>query len=261
MCADVPRPARSPRIVAHRGASGHAPENTLAAFRAAAEAGAGWVEFDVCLLGDGTAVLHHDATLERCTDATGPIGALDAAALAGIDAGASFGAAFAGERIPRLEAALAELARLGLGANLELKPHGAEGPALADTVARILAAEHAAGRDWARAMTVSSFDHAALVRFRAARPEMPVALLYKAPAADWRETAAALGAEALHLRIGDFEPAFAAEARAAGLALRTYTANDPSAAAPLRAAGLGAVITDHPDRFLADPAWAAWAQD
>ena len=64
------------RIIAHRGASQTAPENTLAAFRKALEQGVNWVEFDVSLLGDSTPVLHHDDTLDRCTDGTGPLSAL-----------------------------------------------------------------------------------------------------------------------------------------------------------------------------------------
>ncbi|MEL6197918.1 MAG: glycerophosphodiester phosphodiesterase family protein, partial [Pseudomonadota bacterium] len=76
--AGPPRPATEPRIVAHRGASAAAPENTLTALRRAAAMGAAWVEVDVSLLGDGTAVLHHDATLERCTDAEGALSSIDA---------------------------------------------------------------------------------------------------------------------------------------------------------------------------------------
>ena len=72
------------RIVAHRGASRIAPENTLSAFRVAAQQGARWLEFDVSLLGDNTPVLHHDATLDRCTDSAGPLDRLTASDLAAI---------------------------------------------------------------------------------------------------------------------------------------------------------------------------------
>ena len=75
------------RIVAHRGASRVAPENTLAAFREAAAQGARWIEFDVSLLGDGTPVIFHDPTLDRCTDATGPLGTGVATRAAGAGGG------------------------------------------------------------------------------------------------------------------------------------------------------------------------------
>jgi len=106
--APPPRPDTGTRgrIVAHRGASRIAPENTLAAFRLASRLGAHWLEFDVSLLGDATPVLHHDATLERCTDATGPLDRLAVADLAGIDAGGWFGVQFAGEPLATLAPAL-----------------------------------------------------------------------------------------------------------------------------------------------------------
>ncbi|MEL6264272.1 MAG: glycerophosphodiester phosphodiesterase family protein [Pseudomonadota bacterium] len=250
-----PRPSTRPRIVAHRGASGTAPENTLAALARAAALGAAWVEVDVSLLGDGTAVLAHDATLDRCTDATGPLGAIGAGDLADIDAGGWFDAAFAGERIPTLGEALDTLERLGLSANLELKPQGAAPGPLAASLAGALAGRPAlAGR-----VLASSFDHAALDALRAAAPALPIAPLWHRPAADWRETVARLGAEAVHAAGADLDAAFLAEARAAGLPVRAFTLNDPVAALPLREAGLDAVVTDYPERFLADPGWAAWA--
>ena len=106
------------RIVAHRGASRAAPENTLIAFRLAARQGARWLEFDVSLLGDGTPVLHHDRTLDRCTDGTGRLDRLTAADLAGIDAGRWFGAQYTGEPLATLEQALDLIGELDLSANL-----------------------------------------------------------------------------------------------------------------------------------------------
>ena len=83
------------RIIAHRGASQVAPENTLAAFRKALEQGVDWVEFDVSLLGDDTPVIHHDETLDRCTDATGTLREIGQNHLATIRAGKLQGPAFA----------------------------------------------------------------------------------------------------------------------------------------------------------------------
>ena len=125
--APLPRPDTDTpgRIVAHRGASRAAPENTLAAIRLASRQGARWLEFDTSLLGDATPVLHHDATLDRCTGATGPLDRLAAADLAGIDAGGWFGAQFAGEPLATLAQALDLFEELGLSANLEMKPHTA----------------------------------------------------------------------------------------------------------------------------------------
>ena len=243
------------RIVAHRGASRVAPENTLAAFRAAAAAGAGSVEFDACLLGDGTAVIHHDPTLDRCTDAAGPLSAIGRDDLDRIDAGAWFGPGFAGERVPLLDEGLDLIAALGLSANLEIKPQGAAPGAVAAAVATALAV-----RPWtARRVLVSSFDHAALTELCTHLPRQPVAPLWEQPPEDWPRAVAALGAQAMHMDHRHLTETHLAIAAAAGIALRVYTVNDPAGFAPFRRPGLAGVITDEPAAFLADPGWARWA--
>ena len=93
----MPELRNRPRIIAHRGMSSLAPENTLSAFRLCAAHGVSWFEFDCDVLADGTAVVIHDATLDRTTNQTGDYRALATADLAGIDAGSWFGAGFAGE--------------------------------------------------------------------------------------------------------------------------------------------------------------------
>ncbi len=85
-----PVPAGTRLVLAHRGASALAPENTLAAFRAAADAGARWIELDVDVLGDGTLIVIHDSLLERTTNRTGPYYDLTAADLPALDAGSWF---------------------------------------------------------------------------------------------------------------------------------------------------------------------------
>lgn len=251
---DTPRPDAFARVIAHRGASGSAPENTLAAFRLAAELGARAIEFDVSLLGDGTAVVCHDGTLDRCTNRAGPLAAIGLRDLPGIDAGGWFGAGFAREALPTLEAVLDLIEALGLQANLEMKAHDAAPGPLAAAVAAALAR-----RDWAaRRITVSSFDHGELAALRRLAPRCPLAVLYEAPAPDWREFLAALDAEAIHLDYTALDAAVLDAARRDGRAVRVYTVNDPSAVLGLRDAGLDGLFTDHPSRFLSDPGWAAW---
>src|SRR5437762_10196522 len=95
--------------IAHRGASGRAPENTHAAFAAALELGVDAIELDCQLSADGVPVVIHDETLERTTSGIGPVRATPWKELACLDAGAWSGAAFAGERIPRLDDVLTQL--------------------------------------------------------------------------------------------------------------------------------------------------------
>lgn len=243
------------RVIAHRGASRVAPENTLSAFREAARQGARWIEFDVSLLGDGTPVIHHDGTLDRCSDGTGPLAALSAADLAGIDAGGWRGAAFAGEPVPTLDQALGLIDGLGLSANLEMKLHDRDPGAMAGAVAAALARH-----PWtATRIVVSSFELAALAALADRMPEQPLAVLYEAPAADWPEVLRGLRARSLHIDHRHLDTAILARARTEGFRVRVYTINEPARVARWRTAGLTGVITDHPPLFLDDPSWAAWA--
>jgi glycerophosphoryl diester phosphodiesterase len=93
-------------IIAHRGYSARAPENTLAAIEAALRAGADAVEWDVHVAACGTPVLIHDATLGRTTNGVGPVRRRTLAQLQALDAGSWFGPDFAGERVPSLAQAL-----------------------------------------------------------------------------------------------------------------------------------------------------------
>src|SRR5581483_10629727 len=97
------------------------PENTLASIRKAAALGARWVEFDVRLTREGDLVLMHDDDVKRTTNGRGRVLDLTLAELGALDAGVWFDAAFAGERVPRLAEAIALLAELALGANIEIK--------------------------------------------------------------------------------------------------------------------------------------------
>src|SRR3990172_9992421 len=111
-----------PRIVAHRGGGGLAPENTLAAIRLGASLGFRGVEFDLMLSGDGTPVLIHDETLERTTGAKGEVARTPYAELAKLDAGAWRGERWRGERIPTFRDAGKLCRTLGVWANVEIKP-------------------------------------------------------------------------------------------------------------------------------------------
>jgi len=94
---------RRPLVIAHRGESATAPEQTLVAFELAAELGADMIEADVRRTPDGRLVLLHDALLDRTTDGRGPLSALSFDELRQLDAGSWFSPRFAGERIPLLD--------------------------------------------------------------------------------------------------------------------------------------------------------------
>jgi glycerophosphoryl diester phosphodiesterase len=236
-----------PRLIGHRGAALLAPENTLAGFRKAAEAGARWVEFDVRLARDGRCVLLHDDTLERTTTGSGRADLLGFEELQRVDAGAWFGAAFAGERIPSFEETIELLEALGLGANVEVKPGRGAEAATGKAVAEVLRAR------WPKSLPtplVSSFKEASLAAVREAAPEFPRGLLVGAVPRDWRGRAEALGCVTVHCDHKRLERAQAREIVEAGFPLLAYTVNDPARADELWDWGLTTMITDCPDRLL-----------
>lgn len=236
-----------PRLIGHRGAALLAPENTLAGFRKAAETGVRWVEFDVRLTRDGRCVLLHDDTLERTTTGTGRADLLDFGALRRFDAGAWFGSAFAGERVPSLEETIDLLATFGLGANVEVKPGPGAEAATGKAVAEVLRTR------WPASLPtplVSSFKETSLAAVREAAPELPRGLLVGEVPPDWRARAEALGCVTIHCNHKRLMRAQAREVLAAGFPLLAYTVNDPARAEELWGWGLATMITDCPDRLL-----------
>jgi glycerophosphoryl diester phosphodiesterase len=164
----------TPIIVAHRGASADAPENTLAAFEEAIRQGADAIELDVRLSRDGEVVVFHDATLGRTTDGRGFVSRKSLSQLKELDAGSWFDETFSGECIPTLAEVL-KLVRGRIGINIELKSPGRrrDGRVLArrcaDTVKR---------RDAERCVLFSSFQHSLLKVVTEAMPEATTGVLY-----------------------------------------------------------------------------------
>lgn len=228
------------RVYGHRGARGHAPENTLAGLDAALRLGARWVEVDVQICA-GVPVLLHDLTLDRTTNGQGRVADITLAELAQLDAGG-------GEPVPTLRAALDRLAATDCGINIELK-----GGSSADAVAGDLSRALADGGWSPDRLLVSSFDHHQIARMRALLPQVPRAALYAGVPLDYAAAASQLAAVAVHLSREFLAPELIADARTRGLAIGVYTVNDADALAELRAAGIDGVFTDYPERALATP--------
>jgi glycerophosphoryl diester phosphodiesterase len=233
-----------PPVIGHRGAAALAPENTLAGLRAAAAAGAHWVEFDVKLTADGVAVLMHDDTLERTTDGRGKVASTAASAIAALDAGSWFGATFRGERVPTLVETIDELARLGLGANIEIKPSPGHAEATARAVGAVVSAHWP---DRLPAPLISSFEPTCLAVMRDCAPSLPRGLLLNRLAPGWAQAVAALDCVSVNLGRRQASAASMASVLAAGLKLVIWTVNEAVEAARLLAAGASAIITDRPD--------------
>ncbi|MEQ9555926.1 MAG: glycerophosphodiester phosphodiesterase [Rhodospirillales bacterium] len=235
-----------PKVIGHRGAAGHAPENTLSGLRKAHELGVSWVEFDVMLTAEGTPVLIHDETLERTTNGTGHLADRRWEDLRDLDAGTWFGPAFRGERVPSLHQALSVLGHLGLGANVEIKPSADQDATTGVITAKTLQESWPANLP---APLLSSFSEKALAAAADRAPEFPRALLVGKVPENWQARCDALGATGLHAGAKHLSEAQARGVIDAGYALRVYTVNDQATADRLFAWGVESVFSDYPDRI------------
>tara|TARA_B100000427_G_scaffold9538_1_gene8232 strand:- start:303 stop:1109 length:807 start_codon:yes stop_codon:yes gene_type:complete len=238
--------ATLPRVIGHRGAAGHAPENTLASLRKAYELGASCVEFDVMLTAEGTPVLFHDESLERTTSGIGRLADHRWEDVRDLDVGSWFSSAYRNERIPSLHQALAVLGRLNLSANVELKPAKDHDATTGVIVAKTLQESWPANLP---APVISSFSGKALFAAADQAPEFPRALLVWEFPANWQARCEAIGATALHASVEHLTEAQARDVVAAGYALRVYTVNDPAQAQMLFDWGVESVFSDFPDRI------------
>lgn len=230
--------------IAHRGASGHAPENTLAAFRRAMAMGATFIETDLHLSRDAHFVAIHDETLDRTTNGRGAVHDHTLAELRRLDAGSWFGSEFAGERIPTLTEILEFAKRHDVVFYLELKQSGAWGSEHA-----LVHALRESG-EIARAV-VMSFEPRVLETLRRSEPTLMTALLTDGSLGDLFERAIGAGVRQLAVRGDLVTPALLEQARRNDLQVVCWTINHPAHMRALIAAGVHGIITDYPDRLLA----------
>jgi glycerophosphoryl diester phosphodiesterase len=222
-------------VTAHRGASAVAPENTLAAFRAAIDAGAGWIELDVQRLRDGRLVVLHDSDFMRMAGDPRRVTEIAAGDLAGIDIGRRFGGQFAAERAPLLEEAIA-LARGRVKLNVELK-YNVPDPALAPAVVDLLRRERFVDQS-----VITSLDYTALQQVEWIEPEIVTGHILTAAVGD----VVATDADFLSLNAAQATPWLIWRAHRAGKRVHVWTVNTPEAMLVLAQRGVDNIITDDP---------------
>jgi glycerophosphoryl diester phosphodiesterase len=231
-------------VIAHRGASGHAPENTLAAFREALAMGATFIETDLQLTRDARFVAIHDDTVNRTTNGQGAVHDLTLAELRKLDAGSWFGSEFAGERIPTLEEILEFSKKNDVVFYLELKPGGSWG------------GEHALigalreSQEIARSVVIS-FDAGVLAAIRKVEPTLMTGLLYDGQIDDPLEKAVEIGARQVAVRGDLVTPWMLGQARRRDLQVVCWTVNHPAHMRMLMSAGVDGIMSDYPDRLVA----------
>lgn len=237
-----------PSVIAHRGASGTRPENTLASLRHAHALGASWVEIDVKLTKDGVPVLFHDKDLKRTAGVEGEVKDFTFAELRALEAGRWFDAAYAGEKIPSFEEVITLALELGLQMNVELKPN--EGEAAKTAEASIDLLNWLWPQDRPRPL-FSSFERVCLETVRDLAPEYPRGLLIHEDLSDWQAEAERLVCATIHPWHETLTPELVRSMKNAGYGLATYTVNDPARAKVLADMGVDSIITDFPDRIAA----------
>lgn len=232
-----------PRIIGHRGAKGHAPENTLASFRKAKELGATWVEFDVKETEDGVLVIMHDDDLNRTTNGTGAMIKTKWSDVKELDAGSWFHSSFSQEKIPTLEETFLLLSELELGANIEIKPCPTREERTATAVA------NAIKNKWPKnllAPLVSSFSMTSLVTAKKANPNLIIGALFETLPHDWIKQALQVQAKTIHIDHEIVTQNNIDEITKEGYPILAYTVNDQKKAHELFKMGITSIFTDFP---------------
>ena len=234
-------------VIAHRGFSGRAPENTVAAFKKAMEIGSDAIEFDVRFTGDGHLVIFHDDKLERTTNGRGKVAGFTLKELKQLDAGGWFYSAFAGERIPTLKEVL-ELTRGRILLNIELKKGDHGKYSMLDLADRTLREVLEAGME--RAVLFSSFDLGAVQRVHEKDPRIPVAFITGDP---WNSPLDAMKGNSfpvLNPGKSVLNEDNLSKARQQGIRINVWTPDTVKEMEKFIAMGVDGIITNHPDRLI-----------
>ena len=233
------------KVYAHRGSSGTHPENTVAAFRAAAGLPVHGVEFDVHMTKDGELVVIHDETINRTSNGTGFIKDMTLEELKGYDFGSWFSPKFKGESIPTLREVLYVFKDTKHHINIELKSDVFPYEGMERKVLEMLKEYRLENR-----VVISSFNHEMIRSFKQLAPHIEVAILFMEVMVEPQEYAKVVGADALHVFLPAALRPMGQEAVASGRKVRVFTVNEEKFADMLKEVGVDAVFTDYPEKMF-----------
>jgi len=234
------------RVIAHRGFSGQAPENTLVAIRQAIEVGADMVEIDVTVTADGHVILLHDETLDRTTNGQGLPTTMTLDEIRELDAGSWFAPEYAGERIPTLTEVL-DTVKDRILINVEIKSEAVEHGVVPKVAALIV--EHGM-RDQ---VVVSSFSPEALRLMKITDPAVITATLFNKELhtdLDPLEIIQEVGSREFNISGKRLTVAMVERCHKHGFPVAVYTVNEPNELLLLMEMGVDAIFTDHPDLMI-----------
>ncbi|WP_342387866.1 glycerophosphodiester phosphodiesterase [Salinicoccus bachuensis] len=233
--------------IAHRGASGYAPENTMAAFDKALEMKADYIEIDIQLSRDGEVVLMHDAMVDRTTDGSGRIDAFTLEELKQLDAGSWFGPQYAGEQIPTLEEIL-DAYRGKTGILIEIK-NPSQHPGIEERLAAALE-ERSMDKPNNGKIIVQSFDHGSIEYFNELLPNVTTGVLvgYDAEGISDEQLAQfSTYADYVNPNHQMVDENLVSQIHHHGMKIAPYTINDQSRINELMDYGVDGIISDYPD--------------
>ncbi|UOF92678.1 glycerophosphodiester phosphodiesterase [Fodinisporobacter ferrooxydans] len=237
-------PTHRPLILAHRGFSAKAPENTLAAFEAARLAGADGIELDVQCTKDGEVVVIHDERVDRTTNGRGWVKDFTYQELQGLDAGSWFHNTYRGQTVPRFIAVLQWAKQHRLLLNIELKTGVVQYPRLEQKVVELIRSQQMTER-----VLLSSFNHYSLRTVKRIDPRFRIGLLYMCGMVEPWLYANRMGASAIQPYYPNVIPELMAGCHANRVMVSPYLIDDIKVMKAMAAMGVDAVITNHPDRM------------
>jgi glycerophosphoryl diester phosphodiesterase len=235
-----------PWIIAHRGFKKKYPENTLAAFQAAMDAGVPMIELDVTLSRDRKLIVIHDATLERTTNGHGPIHDYTLEELKQLDAGSWFHPDFAGQRLPELAEVL-ELVDGRVITNIEIKPHAYEPHHPPDAIENLVV-DLAKKKNLQDSILISSFDSNVLEQISLMEAPPQIALISKSPLErSTVEICKHLNTYSWHPNQQIVTPRQVRKCHAAGIRVFPYKVDTPEDCARMIGLKVDGFITDDPE--------------
>ena len=239
--------------VAHRGASGHAPENTMAAFHKGFEMKADYIEIDVQMTKDGELIAIHDTTVDRTTNGTGAVGSLTFEEIRQLDAGSWFGPEFAGEKVPTFEEIL-DAFRGKIGILIELKAPELY-PGIEEKVAEALIERNLHNPNNEK-IIIQSFNHESMQTSKELLPNVPHGVLAGASWAnvtDEQLAEFATYADYFNPNMNIVTHDMVADVHDADMKIYPYTSRSQEQALRLFDLGVDGIITDYTEHVYKHP--------
>ena len=229
------------QVLAHRGASAYAPENTMSAFKLAIEQRADWLEMDVQQTRDGQLVVFHDLRMDRTTNGSGALRDLTLEQVRQLDAGSWFGPRFAGERVPTFD----EVVALAQQQNVRIFPEVKDPrlyPGIEERVASVISAY-----GYEDQTIIQSFDMTSLERLRQVNPRLKLAALYTAVSPLRGDPPPGVSVIGPPWELVTLDPSLVRDAHASGRQVVVWSVEGRAAVRPLLDARVDGIITRRPD--------------